>query len=111
MSNTVKKVTFTLASTSDAGFTVTANRLNEAGFNRVDSNNLFKGERYTAELKDSFGRVVTTKLTVNRSKLDGNTYTSLYSEPLAGRGLISEPVVGTPVELTVVSLRKIRNRG
>jgi hypothetical protein len=105
------KVVFTKASTSDTGFTVTADRLNSAGFSRVDSSSLLKGERYTVTLTDVRGRSVTTTLTVNRAKANGSTQTTLYTTSLAGKGLVNEPEVGSPVTYLVTNLKKLRNRG
>ena len=107
----MSKVTFTKASSSDTGFTVTANRLNEAGFTRVNANSLLKGEQYAATLTDSRGRTVVTTMTVNRSKANGSKQTTLYTNSLAGKAYISEPIVGFPVTYTVTNLKKLRNRG
>jgi hypothetical protein len=97
-------VTFTRASETDAGITVTAKRLEAAGFN-IDPNTVFVGQRYRAILKSSSGATKTVVLTVNRAKTSGATSTTLYSDAVTSNGKFALPIVGLSRDFTVVSFR------
>ena len=100
-----KLVTFTKASEHDEKLTVTARRLNDAGFSVVDPDNLFKGETFEVTLKDKSGNKVKSKFTVNRSKLNGAKTTTLHGDSntkLVGRSVY----VGAAKDLEVVSVKR-----
>lgn len=98
-------VTFTRASETDLGVTVTANRLAEAGF-KIDANKLLKGQRFRATLTDARGNSYTVTLTVNRAKTGGNKSTTLYSNEITSSSF-SQPYVGVSRKYTVSNLRAI----
>jgi hypothetical protein len=98
-----KTVVFTCASKTDAGVTVTANRLKEAGF-RIVPEALLKGQTYSATLTDRNGNTTKTKLVVNRSVVNGGTSTTFY----AYVDELVKPVVGRPVTYSITNLRKVR---
>lgn len=101
-----RTVTFTSASEHDLGVTVTATRLQEAGF-KINANTVLKGQRFRATLRDVRGNELNVTLTVNRAKTDGSSKTTLYSGALSATGGFVLPYVGVSRDYTVVNFRAL----
>jgi hypothetical protein len=99
-----RTVTFTRASETDVGVTVTAKRLAEAGF-KINADKVLKGQRFRATLTDTRGNSVNVVLTVNRSKANGGSYTTLYTYIEANS--FSLPYVGLSREYSVSNFRAV----
>ena len=101
-----RTVTFTSASERDLGVTVTATRLQEAGF-KINPNTVLKGQRFRATLKDARGTTLNVTLTVNRAKTNGSSQTTLYSGALNVATGFTLPYVGVSRDYTVVNFRAL----